>query len=182
MDRLRLDRSEVALLVVDVQERLCRAMDEARLARLMNRSLALVQGARVLGLPIVYTEQYPKGLGHTLEPLRAALENTPRIEKLTFSSALPEVLSAFMGRKRILIAGMETHICVFQTVRDLAQKGYVPYVCRDAVISRTDEDRLAGLGLAEQVGAVLTSTEAALFDMLGVAGTAEFKAISAAVK
>ncbi len=179
---VRLDRKNTAVLVVDIQERLCAAMSEPRLSRLVNRSVALIQGARALDLPIVCTEQYPKGIGPTLEPVRAVLEGAPVFEKLKFSSVLPEVESAFSGRKQILIVGMETHVCVFQTVRDLQEQGYVPWVCRDAVMSRDEEDRLAGLDMIKAAGAYVTSVESALFDMLHVAGTPEFKAVSKAVK
>jgi nicotinamidase-related amidase len=179
---VRLDRKNVAVLVVDVQERLCAVMPPEKLARLVNRTCALIQGARALELPIVCTEQYPQGIGPTLEPVRACLEGVPVYEKLKFSSVIPEVLSAFSNRKHILLAGMETHVCIFQTVRDLAERGYVPWVCRDAVISRNDEDRLAGLEMARAAGAFLTSVESALFDMLVEAGTPEFKTVSRAVK
>ena len=182
MPTYRLDRREAALLVVDVQERLCKAMAPEKLERVVQRTVAAMQGARALGLPVLYTEQYPKGLGPTIEPLRAHLEGAPRFEKLAFSSAQPEVIGALGQKRQILIAGMETHICVFQTVRDLAERGLVPVVLQDAVLSRHDEDRRAGLSLAREVGALVTTVESALFDMLGVAGTPEFKAISQAVK
>jgi nicotinamidase-related amidase len=179
---VRLVRKDVAVLVVDIQDRLCAAMNEEKLERLVNRTCALIQGARTLELPIVCTEQYPRGIGPTLEPVRACLEGVPVFEKLRFSSVLPEVLSAFHGRKHILLAGMETHVCIFQTVRDLQEQGYVPWVCRDAVISRNDEDRLAGLDMIKAAGAYVTSVESALFDLLVQAGTPEFKAVSRAVK
>ena len=182
MKQARLDRADAALLVVDIQERLCRVMPAARLERLVNRTLALIEGARVLNLPVVVTEQYPKGIGHTIEPLRQKLANAPRFEKMRFSSVSADVLGALKDRKRILIAGMEAHVCVFQTTRDLLERGYQPFLCRDAIISRTDEDREAGLALARDMGATVTSTECALFDLLVEAGTPEFKAISAAVK
>lgn len=182
MDTYRLDRQKTALLVVDIQDRLCRAMDPKKLERLINRTVAAITGARTLGLPVLYTEQHPKGLGPTLEPVLSVLEGAPRFEKLTFSSALPEVLEALGGRDQILIAGMETHICVFQTVRDLLERNLKPYVLQDAVISRTEEDRAVGVNLAQELGAVITTVECALFDLLGKAGTPEFKAISQAVK
>lgn len=179
---VRLDRKNVAVLVVDIQERLSAAMNQEKLARVVNRTCALIQGARALELPIVCTEQYPKGIGPTLEPVRAELEGVPVFEKLKFSAVMAEVIAAFSGRKHVLIAGMETHVCVFQTVRDLQEQGYVPWVCRDAVISRNDEDRLAGLEMIKASGAYVTSVESALFDMLHEAGTPEFKAVSKAVK
>ena len=104
------------------------------------------------------------------------------IEKMKFSALDDAVRSRFSGRRHVVIAGMETHVCVYQTVRDLVLEGRHPVVCIDAVLSRTAIDREAGLELAKAAGATLSSVEAVLFDLLGVAGTPEFKKISAAVK
>lgn len=182
MGKYRLQRADAALLVVDVQERLCRVMPQDRLERLINRTLALIAGARQLGLPIVVTEQYPKGIGHTIEPLRSALGDSPRFEKMRFSAVSADVLAALKGRTQILVAGMETHVCVFQTTRDLLERGLRPILCKDAIISRVDEDRETALALARELGAIVTTAECVLFDLLVEAGTPEFKAISAAVK
>ena len=182
MSQERLERGNTALLVVDVQERLCRAMPPARLERLINRSLALLEGARVLGLPVAYTEQYPTGLGPTIDPIRSKLGQAPRFEKVRFSSVSADLLAALSQRRSVLIAGMEAHVCVYQTARDLKERGFQAYLCRDAIISRADEDREAGLALAREGGAVITTVECALFDLLGEAGTPEFRALSAAVK
>ncbi len=181
--RLKLDRDRAALLVVDIQDRLGSAMEPKALERLIRRTRALVEGAKALQLPILVTEQYPKGLGSTLGPIRAALPEDQRyVEKLEFSCAVPDVLKGLTGRPQVLVAGMETHICVFQTVRDLAERKFVPFLCADAVLSRTEEDRAIGLERCREAGAVVTTVEGALFDLLGRAGTPEFKAISAAVK
>jgi nicotinamidase-related amidase len=178
----RLDRQNAALLVVDIQERLCAAMDPKALERMVKRAIAAITGAKALGLPIAVTEQYPKGLGGTLAALKEALGDVRPVEKLSFSCALDEVIEKLGGRKQVLLVGMETHVCVFQTARDLAERGLTPYLCADALLSRTEGDRQVGLELGRGAGAVVTSVEAALFDLLGRAGTAEFKAISAAVK
>ncbi len=180
-DKFRLLRAQAGLLVVDIQERLCAAMDPSALERMIRRTSAAIQGARALGLPIAVTEQYPKGLGRTVPALTALLPDIRPIEKLNFSCALPEVLSA-LNRDQILIAGMEAHVCVFQTVRDLSEHQLVPYILADAVLSRTEEDRQVGLALCQAVGAVVTSVECALFDLLGKAGSPEFKVVSQAVK
>ncbi len=182
MDTHRLVRANAALLVIDVQERLAAAMPAAALERVVNRTCALIAGARALGLPIVATEQYPKGLGPTVPALRQALGDVRPVEKVQFSCALPEVLAGWGDRRQILVAGMETHVCVFQTVRDLSERGLRPYLCADAALSRTEVDREVGLALCREAGAVVTTAEAALFDLLGKAGTPEFKQISAAVK
>jgi nicotinamidase-related amidase len=182
-DRLRLRRDDTAVLVIDIQERLCAAMEPRALERVVARSRALLEGAAALGLPVALTEQYPKGLGPTVEPIRAALgERFLAHAKTEFTASLPPVLETIGKRGGVLVCGMETHVCVFQTVRDLAARGHVPHVCADAVISRFEEDRRVGLALCERAGAVLTTVEAALFDLLGCAGGPEFKRISAAVK
>jgi nicotinamidase-related amidase len=169
-----------ALLVIDLQERLAAAMPPERLARVVARTRAAIEGAKALGLPVVVTEQYPKGLGPTVKEL-AALLPAP-IEKLTFSALVPEVLVALAPRTDILVVGMETHVCVFQTVRALTAAGLTPYLARDAVLSRDEQDFQAGLELCRDAGAVITSVEAALFDAMVRAGTPEFKLVSAAVK
>jgi nicotinamidase-related amidase len=115
-------------------------------------------------------------------PIRERLGDVPVIEKLKFSSLDDAVRARFSGRRNVVVAGMETHVCVYQTVRDLVLEGRHPVVCIDAVLSRKAVDREAGLELARAAGASLSSVEAVLFDLLGVAGTPEFKKISAAVK
>jgi len=177
-----LRRGTTALLVVDVQERLVAAMEPDAAARMLERLGALIEGARVLGLPIIATEQYSKGLGHTVPPIRERLGDVPIIEKLRFSALDDSVRSRLSGRRDVVVAGMETHVCVYQTVRDLVAEGRHPTVCMDAVLSRTSVDRQAGLDLAKAAGATLSSVEAVLFDLLGEAGSAEFKKISNAVK
>jgi nicotinamidase-related amidase len=181
--RARLERQGAALLVVDIQERLCQAMNQQRLERLLRPTHALLVGAEALGLPVVVTEQYPKGLGATLERVRAELPAGTRVfEKTQFSCALPAVIEALGGRKQVLLCGMETHVCVFQTARDLIERGFVPFLCADALLSRDEEDKAIALELCRDLGAVVTTSESALFDLLGCAGTPEFKLVSRAVK
>jgi len=178
----RLIREDAQLLVVDIQERLCAAMPEDSLNRMLGRTRALIEGAKVLGLPIHVTEQYPKGLGHTVPSLMGLLAGVKPVEKIEFTGCVSGIASALGGRKQVLVAGMEAHICVFQTVRDLAERGLSPVLCADAVLSRSEVDLRVGLDLCRQAGAFVTTVESALFDLLGRAGTPEFKAISAAVK
>ena len=178
----RLLREDTALLVLDVQERLAAAMEPEVLSRMLRRLGALIEGARVLGLPIVVTEQYPKGLGRTVASIRDRLGDVPAVEKIRFSAVDPAVRERLAGRRHVLVAGMETHVCVYQTVRDLVSEGRQPVLCVDAVLSRHPVDREAGLDLARAAGATLASVEAVLFDLLGAAGTEEFKRISALVK
>ena len=177
-----LKREDTALLVVDVQERLAAAMEPEALSRVLGRLGALVEGARVLGLPIAITEQYPKGLGHTVPPIRERLGDVPVIEKMRFSSLDDAVRARFSGRRNVVIAGMETHVCVYQTARDLVARGWAAHVCADAVCSRTARNFQIGIGLMERAGAVITSTEASVFDLLGKAGSDEFRALSKVIK
>ncbi|MCP3101347.1 isochorismatase family protein [Myxococcus sp. K15C18031901] len=182
MPTFRLAQDQSALLVIDIQERLCAVMERDALDRMLSRTNAAIEGARALGLPIVVTEQYPQGLGPTHSLLRMRIKDLKPVEKLEFSAAVPDVLSQLGGRKQVLIAGMETHICVFQTVRDLAERGLSPVLLADALLSRSAEDRRVGLDLCRDAGATVATVEAALFDLLGRAGTPEFKKVSAAVR
>jgi nicotinamidase-related amidase len=184
--QLALDRANAALLVIDVQERLGAAMDPARFERLLKNNEILVETARTLGLPILVTEQYPKGLGPTVPAVRKALPpEVEPISKVAFSAHAVGLVAdrlKQLGRSQIIVTGMETHVCVFQSVRDLIGTGYVPFVPRDAVLSRTPDNHETGLALMRDAGATLTSTETVVFDLLGEAGTPEFKKLSALVK
>jgi nicotinamidase-related amidase len=184
--RLALDRANAVLLIIDVQERLGAAMDAVRFERLLKNTEILVESAKTLGLPIVVTEQYPKGLGPTVPALRRALppELQP-ISKLAFSAAAVEPVAQGLrqlNRKQIIVTGMETHVCVFQSVRDLLGAGYLPFVPSDTVLSRTPDNHDTGLALMREAGATVTSTESVVFDLLGEAGTPEFKKLSALLK
>ncbi|HEY6843918.1 MAG TPA: isochorismatase family protein, partial [Thermoanaerobaculia bacterium] len=137
----------------------------------------LIRGAKILGVPIVVTEQYVKGLGHTVEGLRDALGGDYKpIEKDCFSGYRP------LDRKQVIIAGIETHVCVYQTVSDLLANGYEVTIVADAVSSRTEENKSIALQRMVADGAKLSSTEMALFEMTVTSGTDEFRAISKLVK
>jgi nicotinamidase-related amidase len=180
----RLDRSRSVVLVVDVQERLVPAIEPAALARVLKYARALVGTARELGLPVLATEQYPKGLGRTVREIAEILP-APPLEKVHFScGADPAFASALeaTGRRQVIVCGMETHVCVFQTVRDLAAGGYAVHLCADAVGSRTEEHRRIGLELAREAGALVTTAETAIFDLLHRAGTDEFRKVAPLVK
>lgn len=182
MSAQRLKRDDTAVLLVDLQVRLAAAMDPQALEQVVRRCVALVEGARVLGLPLAVTEQYPKGLGPTLPALRDRLGEVRPVEKIRFSALGPDVRRQLGGRPNVVVAGMETQVCVFQTVRDLADAGLRPVLCIDAVLSRFAPDREAGLQLCRDAGATLSSVEAVLFDLLGEAGSPEFKRVSTAVR
>lgn len=178
----RFNAAASALLIIDIQDRLAAQMQPAKLERVINRTLAAIEGAKALGMPIVVTEQYPKGLGPTLKVLSDAIPSFRPIEKLEFSAFVPQAKEQLQGRSSVLITGMETHICVFQTTRAMVESNLTPYVAVDAVTSRADADERVGFELCRSAGGVLTSVETVLFDALGNAGGPAFKAISAAVK
>jgi nicotinamidase-related amidase len=183
---VRLDRSQAVLVVIDVQERLMPVIHERfDVERNIER---LIRGAHILGVPTIVTEQYVKGLGATVEPLRAALEETGGyrpIEKNCFSAhgcAPFAAQLAALDRRQVLLAGVETHVCVFQTALDLLGAGWKVWIAADAVSSRTARNRDLGLQRLVSEGVKLSSTEMALFELLVVAGTEEFRAVSRLVK
>lgn len=172
---------ETALLVVDVQERLVPAIADHR--RVVFNTRRLIDGAKILGIPVVATEQYPKGLGPTVPELAERLGPIP--DKLTFSCCgCPEVFQKLRdeGIHKILVAGIEAHVCVQQTVLDLLGEGWRVYLAVDAVGSRSPIDRDTALRRMDSSGAVLTTAEAALFEWCQVAGTPLFKQISRLVR
>ena len=183
-DTYFLDRNKAVLVVIDVQEKLCRAMNPDVLTTLTANATILLEAAKELGLPVIGTEQYVKGLGETLDVLKKQLPASA-LEKMTFSCCgdgnFVTSLKA-TGRTQVIITGMETHVCVLQTVLELLEAGYTVHVVRDAVMSRKRENWQTGLEVAAAAGAVLTSTEAALFQLLKVAGTEEFKKLSKLVR
>ncbi len=179
----KLEKEQAALLVIDIQERLASAMDSLKLSQLVRRTRALIEGAKALSIPIVISEQYPKGLGTTIGEIQDCLPSTfLRFEKIKFSAVAPHVMDNLAGKRQIVLCGMETHVCVFQTARDLLANNMVPFLCADALLSRNEEDHRLGMGRAQQLGAVITTVEGALFDLLEKAGTPEFKIISQAIK
>jgi nicotinamidase-related amidase len=180
-DSTTLDRQRTALLVVDVQDRINGVMaSQSHIGRIE----VLLDACAVLGVPVITTEQYPKGLGPTVASLAERLP-TPAVEKLTFSCARqPEAMAAIeaSGRNQMLVVGIETHVCVVQTVLDLIGRGHAVHVPHDAVQSRRPADRDWALRRMLAAGATVTSTESALFELLDRCDTAEFKTVSKLVR
>jgi nicotinamidase-related amidase len=183
---LSLSRDRAALLVIDIQERLAPAMPEAVLAQVLRNTAILIEAAQRLGLPIVVSQQYPKGLGPTVQAIEALIPSTAhRFDKVEFSAASGVSMTAPNGRyhrDQWIIAGMETHVCVYQTARGLVDRGFQAHVAIDAACSRTKSNFKIGKKLIERAGAVITSTETVVFDLLGRAGSDEFKALSKSIK
>ena len=152
---------------------------------LLKKCLMLIEGLKVLNVPLVITEQYPKGLGSTIEEISALLGQDPVIEKIAFSCCdEPAVMqnAAMLHRKTIIICGIEAHVCVLQTVVDLHAAGYTAVVAEDCISSRSPEDKRVALERMRAEGAVITTCESILFELARVAGTDEFKTISRLVK
>ncbi|MGE0759710.1 MAG: hydrolase [Pirellulaceae bacterium] len=176
-----MSRADSALLVVDVQDKLLPSIPSQ--ARLVWNIRRLIDGARLLGVPVLATEQYPRGLGPTAPELARRLGTIP--EKLTFSCAGCAALVSELRnlqRPKVLVVGIEAHVCVQQTVLDLLADGYRIYVGADAIGSRFPLDRKIALRRMEVTGATLTTVESALFEWCSAAGSPEFKQISALVR
>ncbi|NUP88582.1 MAG: hydrolase [Candidatus Sumerlaeia bacterium] len=172
---------QTVLAVIDVQERLMPHIQGGD--HIVARCLRLIEGFRALNLPVVITEQYPKGLGRTVAAILERASGFPVIEKRDFSSCgAPEFLRALAGRDQVLLCGVEAHVCVSQTALDLLAEGRQVHVAGDAAGSRTLEDREVGLQKMRAAGAVPASSESALFELLRTSTHAQFKAISALVR
>jgi nicotinamidase-related amidase len=171
------------LLVIDVQEKLFRAISEKE--KMLDNLQRLIKGIKVLEVPIIVTEQYPQGLGPTIKEIASLLTGVRPIEKTSFSCCGDKAfLKEFerLGRRQVLLAGIESHVCVYQTAADLISSGCEVYAVGDAVGSRTEDNREVGLKIMEGLGAKLTSTETVLFELLKIAEGDKFKAISQIVR
>ena len=178
----RLDRRNAAVVVIDIQERLVPVM--WNFAPVEKYAKAMIQAGRELGLPVLCTEQYPKGLGATLPSIRELLPSPPLVKMHFSCGADPGFTKALAdtGRRQVVVVGMESHVCVFQTCRDLVDQGYEVFLCADAVTSRMEEHRRVALEQMRAFGVVITSAETVIFDLLREAGTPEFKRVSPFVK
>ncbi len=186
LERFVLPRDATALVIIDIQERFFPAMEEERKEAFLENTGLLLQLAKTLDLPVLVTEQYPKGLGRTIPPVLEELpQGTEPIEKLCFSSWRAD---GFAERFRevdaacAIVVGLESHVCVLQTVIDMLSQNIWVHVPRDAVISRTRENCETGLRLMDRAGALISSTETLIFQMLERAGTDEFKIMSKLLK
>ncbi len=178
-------KDHTILVLVDVQEKLLPVMHNHEV--LLRNLEILVEGALTLDIPIVWFEQYPKGLGRTVPSLRKLLEDKgiKPIEKMTFSGAPHPEFQAILEQYHhvhLLVAGIETHVCVYQTVRDLLDAEIDVEVVSDAVSSRVESNTELGLNKMIQLGANLTSVEMALFELLETAEDVDFKAISKLIR
>ncbi|PKQ37119.1 MAG: hydrolase [Actinobacteria bacterium HGW-Actinobacteria-1] len=176
-------RVDAVLVIVDVQERLAAAMPERD--GVVARIVTLAKAAKVLGMPILVTRQNPAGLGDTLPEVAAAVgEHTP-IDKMAFCCREDAGFSdelALTWRGQVVLVGMEAHICITQTALALVEDGYRVHVVADATCSRRDSDAQVAYERLRQAGVAVTTTEAFLYEAVGVAGTTEFRAVLDLVK
>ena len=177
-----LNSEQALFLVIDLQEKLMKAMEHAE--KVYKNTRIMLGVCRQLKIPVVVTEQYPKGLGRTVQNVAEKLGEYLLLEKVSFSAATDELLGQLKGfqRRQLLVVGSETHVCVFQTVRDLLAVGLDVFVLQDAVCSRRKDNHKNGLQLMKEEGAVITDTETVVFDLLKAAGTPDFKAIHPLIK
>ena len=185
MDKYYLNKDEALLLIIDIQERLVPVINKAD--QVVKNTNVLIAMAIQMDIPILLTEQYPKGLGSTMQEISDNLEgcsNYNKFEKNTFTGCTKELTSTLkdLGRNKVILTGMETHVCVYQTARDLIKAGYQVIVANDGVSSRTVDNYKNGLDLMKDLGAVISNTETILFDLLKESGTPQFRTLSKLIK
>lgn len=170
---------ESVLVLIDIQERLMAAMPQGVRVRVVEQMKTLIMAANTLSVPVVVTEQYPKGLGHTEVELKNCLkEDVNIIEKTSFSCINADGFLTPIeesGRKQIILTGMETHICILQTALDLQQQGFQVFVVEDAVSSRAKTNQYNALQRLRNAGVIITTVESVIFEWLGDANHPEFK-------
>jgi len=169
-------RNNCTLVIIDVQGKLFESMSGKDL--LLQNLIRMIQGAKLLGLPIIWNEQVPEKMGQTVPEIRALLSDLQPIPKSCFSCyGEPAFMNALKktGRKQVLIAGIESHVCVYQTSRDLITAGYQVEVATDAVSSRTEANKAVGIEKIKSIGGTITSVETALFEMLKTAEDGAFR-------
>ena len=183
MAAFQLDKENTGLIIVDVQEKLMGVM--GRRERVIDSIVKLLHLSVLYNLPVILTEQYPKWLGPTLPEIKELLPLYEPIDKLNFNCCDVDVFNRRLESedlKNIILAGVESHICVFQTCFSLAEKGYRVHVPQDAVDSRRDENWKVGLELMKDAGASITSTETVIYQIMKKMGTKEFKKMFKVVK
>ena len=180
---MRIQQERCIALMIDVQDRLLPHIHEFQ--TLVERLGVLAQGLQLLGVPVILTEQYRKGLGPTSKVLRDALPDIEPLEKSSFSccddTTIMNAVTA-AGRSYVILAGIEAHICLMQTAMDLIQRNYTPVLVADAVSSRTAFDRDIAIERVRSAGGVITTVESLLFELCRFSGTETFKQVSKLVK
>jgi nicotinamidase-related amidase len=180
---MRIQADESLGVIIDVQEKLFPHMYEKE--NLIRRISILIQGLQILDIPTIVTEQYTRGLGYTVEPVKTLFHGFNPIEKISFSCCDEPLFNdqmKWLRKKFILLAGIETHVCVLQTMEDLMAQGYIPVIVQDCVSSRKIADKEVALSRMQNDGAIITTAESLLFELCRHAGNERFKAVSGLVK
>ncbi|MDP3297339.1 MAG: isochorismatase family protein [Thermodesulfovibrionia bacterium] len=183
MTVLTLNEEHTGIVIVDVQTKLMAVMRQRE--RVIDNIIKLLRLSKIFTLPVILTEQYPKMLGSTVKEIKENLLSYDPIQKMVFDCCQVEYFKNCLesaGLTTIILAGVEAHICVFQTCVSLLERGFNVHVPQDAVDSRTEENWRVGLDLMKKAGAVITSTETIIFQILKIAGTKEFKEILKIIK
>ena len=178
-----LDRKRAGLLVVDIQEKILAVMSDPE--RVVENSVKLIKGFQILACPVFVTEQYPKGMGKTVDPIKELLEGIAIPDKLTFSCCgIEDLTRAFRSKKvdQLVLCGIESHVCVWQTAMDLIHEGFLVVVVRDAVCSRKEVDYETAIRRMASEGIREATTEMVLFELLERAGTDEFKKVAKLIR
>ena len=180
---MRIKKDQSLAVIIDMQKKLYPHIFENE--KLTSNTIKLIKGLRALNIEILVTEQYSKGLGSTIEPIKDVLDELPPVEKMTFSccgvSSFNEALKS-SDKKNIIIAGIESHVCVLQTVLDLLENNYQPVLIEDCVSSRNTNDKKIAVERMRDEGAIISTYESILFELCDVSGNETFKAISKTVK
>jgi nicotinamidase-related amidase len=180
---MRINKKDTIALVIDIQKKLFPFITDND--KLQSNVVKLIKGLKILDIEIITTEQYSKGIGRTIEPVLAELTTDFVFEKMSFSCCGIDNFNYYLksrGKKNVIIAGIESHVCVLQTVLDLIEEGYQPVVINDCISSRNIDDKIIALERMKSAGAIISTTESILFEMLEVSGTETFKAISKIIK
>ncbi|SES68185.1 hydrolase [[Clostridium] polysaccharolyticum] len=180
---MRIKLEDSIAMLVDYQEKLMPAIHNHE--KVIEKTVQLLTGLKIVGCPVMFTQQYTKGLGMTVPEITETQEQFGYLEKITYSCLDTEEIRKELethNRKTVILAGVEAHICVMQTARDLIAQGYKVCIVTDCTSSRTEADLQVGMERMKQEGVFVTSVEAVLFELLEKAGTPEFKAVSKLIK
>ena len=181
----RIEREKAVLVVVDVQDILMKKMDQPVAENVVRNIRTLLAFSKKMAIPVLITEQYPKGLGRTVSEIRMEMESILPVEKVSFSCCGAETFNKQLnqtGRKQVILTGIETHVCVLQTADDLTRKGHEVHAVADAICSRRKLDWKIGLRWMEKKGAMISTTEIIAFQLMKEAGTEEFRGLSKLLK
>lgn len=176
---MRIEKENSIALVIDYQEKLVPVMEKRH--KLIHDSAILLAGLRELGVPMIITQQYTRGLGTTVKEITDAVGEEEYVEKISFS-AYENIKDQIAGKKFVIVCGIEAHICVMQTVIDLAEAGYVPVIVEDCISSRRESDKKTAIKRMRDEGAIVATYESLLFELLKVAGTEQSKRIQRLIK